>query len=411
MADNVIQMPEPLANLAAGIRADLVAGTLAQDEFVTRTFRLAAKFAEAKGRFKSHIEFGHWCADEEFAILPDNRAALLNIDKHKEFALAILAETESRSWQLIWRNEIQPRLRNATITPPKTSISESAPEVAVIPEDSQTEECESRNISYTIPGKLRKSSPFLGRERAEEVHGIFTHPQTRSWVGKALGPKGRCELWKLILAAIDAGLLLPYHEQIQTTTLRLLFPATPLAYARHFDLSNKIAVARVRDYVLPALVAGKSEFLANPAGIENIVHRHQRKQGEAAQERRAVEAVSKLPSDEQELTMYGVRVWPRDPNKASYTYDQIRAAIWTFDEHERQLSLATSNSAASRAIIIRHSTNFMTQYVSREPRIDAEARSAIKAVYSLIHTLANLLESNPAGVCKKPYHPTTEGQW
>jgi hypothetical protein len=112
------------------------------------------------------------------------------------------------------------------------------------------------------------------------------HIDTRSFVGKLFGPKGRCDLYKLILETLDAGLTTPTNSHYTMATLRILFPDAPPAYAKSFKLTNSLDRAKVRTEILPALVERKAEFLANPGDIENIVARYHRQHVAAVAEAR-----------------------------------------------------------------------------------------------------------------------------
>ena len=57
--------------------------------------------------------FNVWLNDNELAedlISKDDRAALIGMAEHPEIAERVLATTQRRSWQLIWREEIAPEV-------------------------------------------------------------------------------------------------------------------------------------------------------------------------------------------------------------------------------------------------------------------------------------------------------------
>jgi hypothetical protein len=203
----------------------------------------------------------------------------------------------------------------------------------------------------------------------------YLHVETRVRLGKALALKGS-DLWDVILSFIDAGTLTPTTLRMQSSPdLRLLLPATPQPYASRFDLGTRIGLSKMRD-ILPIIAEHEAELLANPADVEGIINRHRTQHIAAVQERRVVEAVASLPANEQEIVMYGKRLWPRLPTDTmTYSYDQIRVAIWTFDEYERQLRFVHKD-AASRAQLIRLSTNRMTEYFDREPKLNPKKSKA-----------------------------------
>jgi hypothetical protein len=63
-----------------------------------------------------------------------------------------------------------------------------------------------------------------------------------------------------------------------------------------------------------------------------------------------------------------------------------------------------------RAMMMRFSTRWFTQYADREI-MDADSKSRIKRVYQLVSLMANAMERNPNGECKRPPFPTNDGEW
>jgi hypothetical protein len=133
---------------------------------------------------------------------------------------------------------------------------------------------------------FRKNSPFYGRPRGIEVHRVFNDSDTRSRIGLVLRKRGGAEIWGLLLAAIDAGLLTTTTLVTSTDklTLRVLFPAAtfstrnPLA---QIDLTNERDRARVRDEILPAMIAAKDRLLSDPGCLEDVIREDQQARARA----------------------------------------------------------------------------------------------------------------------------------
>jgi len=108
-----------LEQIAAEIHSGLDADACDKAAWVRRILRRAELFAEARSRFKANAAFSDWIREAKLdRVNADDRAALLHIAENPEVARQVLEKTESRSTQLVWRNEIQPRvhLRNVTKT-------------------------------------------------------------------------------------------------------------------------------------------------------------------------------------------------------------------------------------------------------------------------------------------------------
>ena len=86
----------------------------ASDQWVEKTIALAIELKEARDEYGSNdTAFGQWLVDNNCNDLDKNqRGALIKFAEHVELTRQVLKETSSRSLQLIWRNEIKPRLTN-----------------------------------------------------------------------------------------------------------------------------------------------------------------------------------------------------------------------------------------------------------------------------------------------------------
>ena len=84
-------------------------------QWIEGTLELIAGLDDGRNRFSSDQTFGKWLDENGYddRITRHDRSALLNMAKHPDITREVLEQTHSRSWQLIWRDEIQPRLPNA----------------------------------------------------------------------------------------------------------------------------------------------------------------------------------------------------------------------------------------------------------------------------------------------------------
>lgn len=218
-----------------------------------------------------------------------------------------------------------------------------------------------------------------------------------------------------MLAAIDAGFLTPTDIAFGGAGLRILFPGAPKYYCARYDLTDSKIREMVREQIMPAAVARREFVLSDQAKLEEIVNCYLKEmrtaERYAAHEKRAAIALSVLPSNEQEVFVYGVRLWPStDAAFGSYDYDQLCAAVWYFHDIDGWLQgRRVSNDPRSRAVIARLSTKWLEAYIARAYR--DEPKPKIQKVYQLVHLIARLLEDNPDGEWVIPPSPKVEGQW
>ena len=114
--DNIIQMPTPMNVLADRIREALARADRSRIEWVEATLDLAATLKEARERFPSNEAFAHWLVDSKLdadIMGHQTRAALINMAADLALARIVLQETKRNSWQLIWQEEMKPRLTSA----------------------------------------------------------------------------------------------------------------------------------------------------------------------------------------------------------------------------------------------------------------------------------------------------------
>jgi hypothetical protein len=81
--------------------------------WIEGTLELIQILDKARKDFASDKEFGHWLKQKGPPINEMDRKAYLNMARKQDLTREILKQTERRSPQLIWREEIQPRLVGA----------------------------------------------------------------------------------------------------------------------------------------------------------------------------------------------------------------------------------------------------------------------------------------------------------
>ena len=103
-----------LVRLATRIKNDIAKIEQSREDWVENTLDLAAALAEARDHFTSNNKFSVWLEENQFLLGRDERAALIAFGQDIDRAKLILGQTDSRSLQIIYRNEF--RLRSATKT-------------------------------------------------------------------------------------------------------------------------------------------------------------------------------------------------------------------------------------------------------------------------------------------------------
>jgi len=281
-----------------------------RDEARAQIMPMARGLLAAKRKYPATQEFGNWLDTSRYARLEkDDRAALIKIGEHEEFAIKFIRTTSLISPETIW-DAIKERLPtsddpNSTSNPPPApeplvSTGESAPPSAPPPASQQRQQlppgvepavlygpgsfpCRlgkaSAELRVLCPGELgaiaREMSDrcgFADAPRAEEFHAIFRSKDARATLGRIWQGKHGPAIWKLMIKARDAGLLVENDRSFRTASLLLLFPLLPVA--RKYDLENPKHLALVRDIGLPAMIACRDKLLANPERAQEIVNEY-----------------------------------------------------------------------------------------------------------------------------------------
>jgi hypothetical protein len=123
-----------------------------------------------------------------------------------------------------------------------------------------------------MKAEVSKGSPIYGRDRAEDVAGLFTHKNTRTTLGTVHHKLG----WPIILKAIDSGLIVePTNGTIESPTAMFLFPKVAkgpgMTALRKWRLDTPKGCKEIEETLLPALIEKKDELLANPGKVDQIL--------------------------------------------------------------------------------------------------------------------------------------------
>jgi hypothetical protein len=415
-------------------------------DWIKGAIGLAEDFYQARQEFLSNQEFAVWLAENELDYFDkDDRAALINLGEHLEVTKEVLKETKSISYRLIWRDEVQPRVRNVANTTGCTAEPENSEKDAVLPtetdnasatEDVFTSQAEKVLPSRTIREKINQTeiddinarhariirsaaemarlsptNPIRQFERYQEVVPLFT-AHGLSAINKAVAIRNGKEIWNLILASLDNGFLKYSNLDFRSgLTARALFTGSPASgELSRLVLTNKTDRDTVKNIIFPAAIANRDAIIAEPQRISSIIGAYRQAQFVAEQkakkEKAYVELVAKLPPNQLEVIAYGVPLWPIDPS--DYDYDQLRAACWTFNGLLCFLTATPKpESPASIAITIRNSIKWLGEYAL----FRSQGQKEFKRIFTLIHHISYLYETNPDANCKWPYTPNVEGEW
>jgi hypothetical protein len=384
---------------------------------------MARGLLAARHRYIADQDFGNWLEQSPYRdINHTDRAALLKIAEHEVYIVHLMRVSTLTSPRLIWEtfgsaaqamavsHDVKPASGIDT-TVKKGTVSHDVKPASGI---DTTVKKPDRNAARS----MRRDNSFYGRERADEVQAVYQKRITHTAISKVLRSRGGKELWNLILEAIDAGFLTEtnYNSSWEAgLSLRILFPHDDAAgYCRKIDLSTLQAIKHVRDVVLPAMIAHRDFILADPSQIGKIMHRIEYDAREKSIEARVTARLAQrrvpMAKHEYDVVIYGQVFWPNPrPDVTDYSYDQVRAACWYFHEHDQLFRMMYPDSAKSRAMQIRFSPRWFSQYADRE--LTSEPRDKIKTVFRLIHAMTLALEENPTGASNRPPPPTTDGEW
>jgi hypothetical protein len=371
---------------------------------------MARGLLAAKRKYPATQDFGDWLLTSSYREIEDNeRAALIKIGKHDDFAAKFVRTTSLISPRTILDaiEELLPSSHDVNSTPVPIQIQETPPVVAETP---RSEEPPAPKEPAETPKQITSKTGFYDAPRAQEIASKYLNKEGRSALSNIWKDRGGKQIWELLLSALDGGLLVENRRTSVMPTLALLFPLAPFPYARRFDLTQSAQRKIVKDQVLPAMIACRDKLLAQPDLMREIMSEYENgqraKQLEMVTAQKRSTAVAAMPPAEQELTMFGQTVWPRlGINQGEYTYDQVRAAIWTFRDYESWNQMAKEDTG-SHALRIRNSLRYLGEYIQRTDR-----NNPMGKILSLMLWFSHLMEKNPKGECKWPMYPHVEGQW
>jgi len=103
---------ETLDDLAVRIKEGHVRAVKGGAEWVEGSLEVAAALYEARERHHADINFSQWLRKNNLIYKPHDRTALIDLGSDSVLARTILTETNSRSYELIWRQNKQ-RFANA----------------------------------------------------------------------------------------------------------------------------------------------------------------------------------------------------------------------------------------------------------------------------------------------------------
>jgi len=379
-----------------------------------RIMPMARGLCAAKRKYPATQDFGDWLTTSSYReIENDDRAALIKLGEHDDFATKFMRTTNLISPQTIWDaiKDLMSTSYDTKSTPVSTIPPETSP--ATAPAGENENQPAENNDPINPKSPAGRKSMLSALPRGDELAKMFVSKKPRALIGRICeGRKGK-PILDLIHRALDAGLITPTTAEFNTPSLYLLFPLAPLSYARRFDLTNAKQREDVTENILPAMIACRDKLLMTPEDMLNILNTYMAEQQANRREEEAKnkrnEAIASLPTDQCQIIMYGTTLWPRmDNRQGEYDYDQVRAAVWTFrdlDNWNRQIS--GDNGVGSRGIRIRLSTKWYSEYLIR----NNERGNPVRRIMTLIHYITRLMEAGPEAECKWPPYPTAEAEW
>ena len=114
---------------------------------------------------------------------------------------------------------------------------------------------------------------FAQAPRAAEIYEIFQNKEARATLGRVWRGKRGQEIWKLIVTALNAGLLVKNGRAFSTASMLMLFPLAPVI-KNYDDLQDPSQLSRVRDLLLPLMIDCRDELLANPERAAETLEEH-----------------------------------------------------------------------------------------------------------------------------------------
>jgi hypothetical protein len=115
--------------------------------------------------------------------------------------------------------------------------------------------------------------------------------------------------------------------------------------------------------------------------------------------------LSEMPANQQEIIMYGERLWPR-PEAALYDYLELRSAIWLFCDLDIHVK---APNIGSKAIVVRYIITHLDLFARHE--LEGTARAKVENLLGVVSRISRLMARNPDGECRYPPSPKREDEW
>lgn len=424
MTADIHQLPEPMSALAERIRTAHDRAERGKMEWAEGRADEAYALAEARARFpKDNNSFSIWLAENGLNFYGHHdQPAMIHLAQHFPtradlvHVFNLCAEDQSRPstiWSTVKRVEFAVSTLNKTSEKGSPVTGEPPPdstpkaEVTVFPSPQPSTAPSDTGIVPTTeagPPKLNKQHAFHDLPRGAEIAKTFLRPDASARIGRVIKARHGKEIWNLILQCYDAGFLRDSTYAPGGTpnlSLMLLFPRTPVSYAKRYMVTDQKDRDTIRERIIPAAMAHRDELLAAPDKLEQIVQKYERANREQAvakvREQRLATARQNLDPTQPEVILYGHHFWPildiDDPDQR-YDYATLTAAAWFFaDALSLAMAKTEDNSPRSCGMKIRFLVKRFSLFnKTTDPHDPVRARWL--KLFSLVHEMTRLLEKH-----------------
>src|SRR5947209_7071055 len=179
-----------LDRIAYQIRSAYERALAAEKQWIVATIQLARSLAAARDRFSSNQEFHDWLIKNCDFLTRNDRAALIGMGRNLELARTVLASTQSRTWRLIWDNEMRPQLDSRLHSAGKTTSAVDGKSYAIeaVVAESRMQPEFVRRVVENFRLQFRPGDTFHDGFRGTNSGGFFPAlPPPRSWTEIQLG--------------------------------------------------------------------------------------------------------------------------------------------------------------------------------------------------------------------------------
>jgi hypothetical protein len=344
---------------------------MAGEEYIEATLAYALLLLEARRRHPSDHAFGVWLAEHDLDDVPKNeRAALLHIAEYPDLFRDRMAVSPRRSWELMWREEMQPLIPNTRKeddpSPQSLMRGSGAEDSADSGKGDRGNSDFPSKVTPSISTHQALRTPFRGLPHYKDVLAQVQHKATRSMLAGLMKKKGGRAIWDVLVEAIQQGAFGPPSlAVVGKPNLRLIFPWAPSAYAQKFNLLEREDLVDVREKILPVVLAHRETVLREPDQLVPLLSEASAMKRQAALEAKQTEQVAKrlaavdaLPITEKPIVMYGAALWPPVPPtpappwsyqellQACYFYEVLEPMLRAVSIHTKQIHTAQSTMQA-----------------------------------------------------------------